>query len=247
MPIMLNVPEWGEVSAYSLREVARRLNVYVEDVQFWLDCELLQYYTMNETSGSGKVRKRVQYIDAEDLADAEKLHDRLDGPMDRALWYRYELRELQKKHGMPDPRSTQRTMVQPARGQQPSSSSQRQQPVPSAKPPVQPARRYAQRPALPPALQDVDEYAYADAPTVREDEYNDDYAEFEEEEEEEIIERRPQRGRPAPPPMNHYPRQAPQRSVQQPVPPVQPKKQVKQLPKPRKQLFPPIPDWRSNR
>jgi hypothetical protein len=236
MPVVLNVPDWGEVTALSVREVCKRLNVYPEDVEFWIECELFQYYTMNETNRSGKTRKRVHYIDAVDLADAEKLHERLDGPIDRALWYRYELRDLQKKHGMPDPRSTERTMVQPGR-------SSRQQRVPSVQPQVQPVRRH---PPLPPALQDVDEYA--DAPTVRDEEFCDDYDAFEEEEEEELVKQRPRWRRPEPPATDHYPRQVLQRPVQPREPqqrPVQRKQGAKQLPPMRKEsLLPQIPDWR---
>jgi transposase len=113
MPITLNVPDWGEVQALTLREVAKRLDANLNDVQYWVDCDLFESYEWNTMDKAGKLKKQVVYIDLVDLAEAEKLAKRFpeDAPWERILWFRYEQQQQRKL----DRRSTERTMVQPQR------------------------------------------------------------------------------------------------------------------------------------
>jgi hypothetical protein len=122
MPILLKVDAWGEVQALTLRETAKRMGEYVEHVQWYVDNELLLAYMQSNTGKDGKVKSQTVYVDLIDLADAEKFARRFppDAPWERILWARYELKQhRQQEEARPDPRTTDRTMVQPARTQKP--------------------------------------------------------------------------------------------------------------------------------
>jgi hypothetical protein len=140
VPITLNVPDWGEVQTLTVKEAAKRLGVGINDIDYWVECDLFESYEWSVTDAkSGKLKKTIIYIDLADVADAEKLAKRFppNAPWERVLWFRFE-QQQQRRHVQPvDPRSTERTMVQPARPQRP-------------EPPVQ-----KRRPPLPPEIRDV--------------------------------------------------------------------------------------------
>jgi hypothetical protein len=140
VPITLNVPDWGEVQALTVKEVAKRLDANINDVQYWVECDLFESYEWSVTDAkSGKLKKTIFYVDLADVADAEKLAKRFppNAPWERVLWFRYEQQQQRRHVQSVDPRSTERTMVQPARPQRP-------------EPPVQ-----KRRPPLPPEIRDV--------------------------------------------------------------------------------------------
>jgi hypothetical protein len=193
MPITLNVPDWGQVQALTLREAAKRLDASMEDVQYWVDCDLFESYEWNITDARGKLKKQIIYIDLVDLAEAEKLARRFpeDAPWERILWFRYEQRQV-RLHQQIDPRSTDRTLVQPQPPQQPQRP-QRRGPLPrelsddelldelEAQPPARPvqASRLAPlRQTTPPAGRQPqrrqtieDDYYEPDAQTVEDTHY----------------------------------------------------------------------------
>jgi transposase len=132
MPITLNVPEWGEVQALTLREAAKRLDASLNDVQYWVDCDLFESYEWNTMDKAGKLKKQVMYIDLVDLAEAEKVARRFpkDAPWERILWFRYEQRQAGQHQQKVDRRSTERTMVQPQRPGRPVPQPQRRGSLP---------------------------------------------------------------------------------------------------------------------
>lgn len=111
MPITLNVPDWGEVQALSIREVAKRLNVHAYEVEDWIRYDLVEAYD----------GKKESYIDLIDIAGLEKLSKQFprEAPWDRILWFRYEVRQRRMQEQCPDPRAVDRTMVQPQPTQRP--------------------------------------------------------------------------------------------------------------------------------
>jgi hypothetical protein len=140
VPITLSVPDWGEVQALTVKEAAKRLGVGVNDIDYWVECDLFESYEWNVSDAkSGKLKKTIIYIDLADVADAEKLAKRFpsDAPWERVLWFRFEQQQQRRQVQPVDPRSTERTMVQPARPQRP-------------EPPVQ-----KRRPPLPREIRDV--------------------------------------------------------------------------------------------
>lgn len=189
MPITLNVPEWGEVQVLTLRETAKRMGVSVDDVQWWVDNELLESYMQSTVDKAGKIKKQTIYIDLIDLADLEKFERKFPegAPWERILWARYEL--IQHRRERPDPRTTERTMVQPQRPQRPQPPQPKKpQKLPTelrnaelydeleARQPSHPPRAQPIRQTVPPAgcqpqrRQDIveeDYYAEPDAPTER--------------------------------------------------------------------------------
>jgi hypothetical protein len=132
MPITLNVPDWGEVQALTLREAAKRLDANVADVQYWVDCDLFESYEWNTTDAKGKLKKQTIYIDLVDLAEAEKVARRFpeDAPWERILWFRFEQRQQRLQQQKLDRRSTERTMVQPERPGRPALQPQQRGPLP---------------------------------------------------------------------------------------------------------------------
>jgi transposase len=186
MPITLNVPDWGEVQAVTLREVAKRLDVSMNDVQYWVDCDLFESYEWNTMDTSGKLKKQVIYVDLVDLAEVEKLARRFpeDSPWERILWFRYEQRQARLHQQKGDKRSVERTMVQPQRLQRPIPRPQRRGPLPRELREVedevllerlegqQPSRSQAKRLAHAgqgrQTIEEDDYYAEANAPTVKE-------------------------------------------------------------------------------
>jgi hypothetical protein len=182
MPITLNVPDWGEVQALTLREAAKRLDANVNDVQYWVDCDLFESYEWNTTDKAGKLKKQTIYIDLVDVADVEKLAKRFpkDAPWERVLWFRYEQQQQRKT----DRRSTDRTMVQPQRPGRPALQPPRRGALPrelreledealleqlEAQQPkrAQAKRLVGQRQQLRQTIEEDDYYAEANAPTVK--------------------------------------------------------------------------------
>jgi hypothetical protein len=118
MPTWLNVPEWGEVQALTVREVAKRLGVSTNNVEWYAEYDLLQSYMTSDEDG-GCIKAQALYIDLEDVAHAERFAKQFppDAPWQRILWARYEVRVWREKQqgAAEDPRATERTMIQPQR------------------------------------------------------------------------------------------------------------------------------------